>query len=85
MRKNITFDCNPKNLTRQQRFLMWKAVSKASYAALSRCMGVSHVSVRNWCLGTVPAPADRVKQLKELGVPGDLLPEPSTGPGPWTW
>ena len=72
-----SFNFNLSSLTRQQRFEMWKSLSKKTYCGLAKKMGVSHVAVRNFCLSE-SAPPERVEQLRLLGVPQDLLPTPRT-------
>ena len=73
-----TYNLNPEILTRQQRFKIWKALSRVTYTGLGRHMGISHVAARAFCLGE-SAPAERVAQLREIGVPEELLP-PVTPP-----
>ncbi len=68
-------DFNVSDWSRQQRFRVWKFGAGVSYTELARKMGLSHVAVRKLCLGET-APANRLAQLIQLGVPEDLLPKP---------
>lgn len=68
------------NPTRQDRLRSWLALHKIRYGDLALALGV-HPSMITRIVSGERAPARRIRQLAELGIPRELLPEPSGPPG----
>lgn len=64
------------NLTRQERFCLWQRQNRdeRSFAAIGRKIGISRASALRLCLKDHIS-TWRFSQLREAGIPEDLLPE----------
>lgn len=66
--------------SRQDRLRAWLALHGIRFGELAEQLGV-HPSMITRIVKGERAPAKRIRQLLELGIPEDLLPEPSPPPG----
>lgn len=72
------------DLTRQDRLHLWVRKSPWSQNDLARQIGVRPITISRW-LRADRLPSWRVQQLRDLGIPEDLLPlaeDVSPGPKP---
>lgn len=75
---SITYE----ELTRQERLFIWLRRNGMKQAEIARALGVGGMAI-NRMLNKETAPAYRVEQLRELGIPAGLLPRPlNIKPGP---
>lgn len=65
---------------RQVALRAWIILNGYSMGQLARILGV-HPSMMTRIVSGDRAPVKRIRQLEELGVPKELLPEPSRPPG----
>lgn len=73
-------------LTRQERLKLWMWKTSFNQAELARCLGVSKSTVGYW-IRAERLPSWRVRQMREFGIPEDLLPfakDIPSGPKPKT-
>lgn len=71
-------------LTRQERLKLWLWKVNRTQTDLAREMGVSNSTIGYW-MRRDHLPSWRVSQLREFGIPEDLLPEAKdipSGPKP---
>mgnify|MGYP002558174850 CR=1 FL=1 len=59
--------------SRQQRLLAWIRENGVSLSSIARTIGVSVTIVSKW-IRAESIPTRRVAQLKDYGIPEDLLP-----------
>jgi hypothetical protein len=69
-----------KNPSRQDRLRSWLALHKIRHGDLALALGV-HPSMITRIVNGDRAPARRIGELAKLGIPRELLPEPSRSPG----
>lgn len=62
---------------RQAALNAWLQLNGLSKASLARRLGV-HPSMISRIISGQRAPAERIRQLVDLGIPPQLLPEPSS-------
>lgn len=78
LKSNFTFS----DLPRQEQLRAWIFLYGPSFSEIARQIGVTPKSAIALCKAET-APPYRVEQLKSLGLPEDLLPEPKyIVPGP---
>lgn len=71
-----SFPVTYENLTRQERFFLWQRQDRdnRSFAAIGRKIGISRASALRLCLKDHIS-TWRFSQLREAGIPENLLPE----------
>lgn len=81
---NTTPNLTDTQYRRQALLYLWLRENRVSLASLARQIGVSQVSVSKW-VQAESIPTKRLEQLKQLGIPEELLPKGvdiPTGPKP---
>lgn len=71
-------------LTRQERFKLWMWKTSFKQSELARRLGVSKSTVGYW-IRAEHLPSWRVRQMREFGIPEELLPSAKdipSGPKP---
>lgn len=69
-------------IRRQDRLQIWLKLNGKTQAEIARALDVGEVSVSRW-VRAENIPPKRHRQLLELGIPAELLPEPvDITPGP---
>ena len=76
----ISKKLDPNKPGRQVELRAWIILNGYTMGQLARILGV-HPSMMTRIVSGDRAPAKRIRQLEELGVPKELLPEPSRPPG----
>lgn len=66
--------------SRQAELRAWIILNGYTMGQLARILGV-HPSMMTRIVSGERAPAKRIRQLEELGIPKELLPKPSLPPG----
>jgi hypothetical protein len=66
--------------SRRDALNAWLAVHRIPRSDLARALRV-HPSMITRILNSEQAPAQRIEQLAELGIPREFLPRPSNPPG----
>lgn len=69
----LTKPITREDLTRQERLLIWISRQSKTQAAIANGIGVSKAAIGR-LLFSERAPSWRVQQLREYGIPEDLLP-----------
>lgn len=69
----LTKPVTREDLTRQERLLIWIRRQRMTQAAIASGIGVGKVAIGR-LLFSERAPSWRVQQLREYGIPEDLLP-----------
>lgn len=78
----LTTEIPQMNLTRQERLVIWMRRNGLNQAALARFAGVEPNATGRWVRAD-RLPTWRVNQMREFGIPEELLPRAediSTGP-----
>lgn len=68
-----------KTPSRQARLKAWLAYHGIGYKDLAESIGVHPSMITRLCSGERRTP-ERIRQLVELGIPPELLPEPGENP-----
>ncbi len=61
-------------ITRQDKLRIWLLIKKITFQNISNFLGIAVSNARQLCLAET-APPFRVEQLKNFGIPEELLPE----------
>ena len=77
MLKKISHELDSNGHDRQAALNAWLQLHRLSKTGLAARLGV-HPSMISRIVSGQRAPARRIRQLVELGVPEDLLPEPTS-------
>ncbi len=66
----------PKKYNRQEILKGWLAMNNLDYKTVAKAIGVTSAFVSQALNEKKPMPEKRWRQMVEIGIPSDLLPEP---------